>query len=50
LGNTVRSYGISVGRTIERIGGSRVLATVTDDEVGEALESLWAPPQSAPVT
>ncbi|MGI5488837.1 tyrosine-type recombinase/integrase [Microtetraspora malaysiensis] len=39
--NTFRSYGIGVGKTAECLGGSRLLAAVTDDEVGEALESLW---------
>ena len=39
--NTVRSYGIGVGKTVEHLGGSRLLAAVTGDEVGEALESLW---------
>ncbi|MFJ5611078.1 tyrosine-type recombinase/integrase [Streptomyces sp. NPDC093221] len=39
--NTVRSYGIAVGKTAERIGGGRPLAAVADDELGEALELLW---------
>jgi integrase len=39
--NTVRNYGIGVGRTAERIGEARPLATVADDEIGEALELLW---------
>lgn len=39
--NTVRSYGIGVGKTAERIGEGRPLASVADDEVGEALELLW---------
>lgn len=39
--NTVRNYGIGVGKTAERIGEARPLATVADDEIGGALEQLW---------
>ncbi|MGW7817885.1 tyrosine-type recombinase/integrase [Streptomyces puniciscabiei] len=39
--NTLRSYGIGVGKTAERLGEARPLATVADDEVGGALEQLW---------
>ncbi len=39
--NTVRSYGIRVGKTAERLGEGRPLAAVADDEVGETLELLW---------
>ncbi|MET9994280.1 site-specific integrase [Streptomyces mutabilis] len=39
--NTVRSYSIGVGKTAERIGEARPLASVADDEIGEALELLW---------
>ncbi|MFJ2203291.1 tyrosine-type recombinase/integrase [Streptomyces violaceusniger] len=39
--NTVRNYGIGVGKTAERIGEGRLLASVADDEIGEALELLW---------
>lgn len=39
--NTIRSYAIAVGKTVDRLGERRPLATVADDEVGEALESLW---------
>ncbi|RPK32291.1 hypothetical protein EES39_39325 [Streptomyces sp. ADI92-24] len=39
--NTVRNYGIAVGKTAERLGGGRPLASVADDEIGEALELLW---------
>lgn len=39
--NTVRNYGIGVGKTVERLGEMRPLATVADDEVGETLELLW---------
>lgn len=39
--NTVRNYGIGVGKTAERLGEGRPLATVADDEIGEALELLW---------
>jgi hypothetical protein len=35
--NTVRNYGIAVGKTAERIGEGRPLATVADEEIGEAL-------------
>ncbi|WP_329028282.1 recombinase family protein [Streptomyces sp. NBC_00690] len=30
-----------MGKTAERIGGGRPLASVADDEIGEALEVLW---------
>ncbi|RLV64192.1 hypothetical protein STAN_7012 [Streptomyces sp. CBMAI 2042] len=39
--NTVRNYGIGVGKTAERLGEGRPLATVTDEEIGEPLELLW---------
>jgi hypothetical protein len=39
--NTARNYGIGIGRTAERIGEGRPLASVADDEIGEALEILW---------
>ncbi|MFE2186059.1 tyrosine-type recombinase/integrase [Streptomyces sp. NPDC059455] len=39
--NTVRNYGIGVGKTAERIGEVRPLASVADDEIGGALETLW---------
>ncbi|MFB7468891.1 tyrosine-type recombinase/integrase [Streptomyces sp. NPDC056224] len=39
--NTVRNYGIGVGKTAERLGEGRPLASVMDDEIGEALELLW---------
>ncbi|MFG2227897.1 tyrosine-type recombinase/integrase [Streptomyces sp. NPDC048644] len=39
--NTVRSYSTGVGKTAERIGESRLLGSVADDEIGEALELLW---------
>lgn len=39
--NTVRSYGIGVGKTAERVGEARPLGSVADDEIGEALELLW---------
>lgn len=38
--NTVRSYGVGVGKTAERIGEARPLGSVADDEIGEALEGL----------
>ncbi|MFE3558548.1 tyrosine-type recombinase/integrase [Streptomyces sp. NPDC059193] len=38
--NTVRNYGIGVGKTAERIGEGRPLASVANDEIGEALELL----------
>ncbi len=43
LGNpdTIRSHGIGVGKTAERLGEARSLALVADDEIGEALELLW---------
>lgn len=39
--NTLRSYGIGVGKTAEHLGEARPLATVADDEIGGALEQLW---------
>lgn len=39
--NTVRNYGIGVGKTAERLGEVRPLASFADDEIGEALELLW---------
>lgn len=39
--NTVRNYEIGIGKTAEHIGESRLLASVADDEIGEALELLW---------
>lgn len=39
--NTVRNYAIGVGKTAEWIGEGRPLASVADDEIGEALELLW---------
>ncbi|MCW2947886.1 MAG: recombinase, partial [Actinoallomurus sp.] len=39
--NTVRNYGIAVGKTADRVGEGRPLASVADDEIGEALELLW---------
>ncbi|WP_137981173.1 tyrosine-type recombinase/integrase [Streptomyces violaceusniger] len=39
--NTLRSYGIGVGKTAERLGEARPLSTVEDDEVGGTLERLW---------
>jgi hypothetical protein len=39
--NTVRNYGIAVGKTVERLGEAQPLASVADDEIGEALELLW---------
>lgn len=39
--NTVRNYGIGVGKTAEQLGETRPLASVADDEIGEVLELLW---------
>ncbi|MEU9455606.1 site-specific integrase [Streptomyces sp. NPDC048277] len=39
--NTLRSYATGVGKTAERLGEARPLATVADDEIGGALEQLW---------
>ncbi|MCX9193743.1 recombinase [Carbonactinospora thermoautotrophica] len=39
--NTVRNYRIGVSKTADRLGEARPLATVADDEIGEALELLW---------
>ncbi|MFF3573005.1 tyrosine-type recombinase/integrase [Nocardia jiangxiensis] len=49
-GNTRRAYGIAVVKTVDQLDGrgpgelpgpSRALDSVTDDEIGAALESLW---------
>ncbi|MFI6597442.1 tyrosine-type recombinase/integrase [Nonomuraea sp. NPDC050536] len=39
--NTIRAYRIGVGKTALRLGEDRPLASIADDEVGEALELLW---------
>ncbi|WP_371800933.1 site-specific integrase [Streptomyces sp. NBC_01732] len=39
--NTVRNYGIALGKTAEHLGEGRPLAAVADDEIGGALELLW---------
>jgi integrase len=39
--NTVRNYGIGVGKTAEHLGEARPLASVADDEIGESPELLW---------
>jgi hypothetical protein len=39
--NTLRLYGIGVGKTAKRLGEVRPLATVADDEIGGTLEQLW---------
>ncbi|WP_329080935.1 MULTISPECIES: hypothetical protein [unclassified Streptosporangium] len=39
--NTVRNYAIGVGKTAERLGEMRPLASVADEEIGEALETIW---------
>lgn len=48
--NTVRNYGIGVGKTAERLGEYRPLATVADDEIGGALEQLWGEAAVTPGT
>ncbi|GAA4982634.1 hypothetical protein [Actinopolymorpha pittospori] len=39
--NTLRSYGIGVGKTAEHLGEARPLSTVEGDEDGGTLEQLW---------
>lgn len=39
--NTVRNYAIGMGKTAERLGEVRPLASMTDEEIGEALETMW---------
>ncbi|MFD4427975.1 hypothetical protein [Nocardia sp. NPDC058497] len=48
--NTRRAYGIAIVKTVDALDGpgpdgvrgpSRALDSVTDDEIGAALESLW---------
>lgn len=39
--NTVGNYVIGVGKAAERLGETRPLAAVADEEVGEVLELLW---------
>lgn len=43
LGNpdTVWNYGTGAGKTAERLGDARPLASGADDEIGAALELLW---------
>ncbi|MCI3220915.1 hypothetical protein GXP76_01710 [Streptomyces sp. NP-1717] len=46
IGDTVWNYEIGMGKTAERLGEARSLASVADGEVGEvgaALELLWGP-------
>jgi hypothetical protein len=38
--NTARNYAVGVGKTAEHLGEDRPLASVADDEIGEALELL----------
>ncbi|MGW4720459.1 tyrosine-type recombinase/integrase [Nocardia sp. NPDC004260] len=45
-GNTRRAYSIAVVKTVDQLDGrspgpSRTLGSVSDDEIGAALESLW---------
>ncbi|MFR9774033.1 hypothetical protein [Nocardia sp. SC052] len=49
-GNTRRAYTVAVVKTVDQLDGrdpdglpgpSRALASVTDDEIGAALETLW---------
>jgi hypothetical protein len=39
--HTVRKYGVGVGKTAERLGENRPLASVADEMLGEAREVLW---------
>ncbi|WP_040907142.1 tyrosine-type recombinase/integrase [Streptomyces griseoflavus] len=39
--NTVRNYGIAVGKAAEHLGEARPLSAVADDEIGGVLELLW---------
>ncbi|MCX5103873.1 MULTISPECIES: site-specific integrase [unclassified Streptomyces] len=41
MGPPGRHPGIGVGKTVMRLGEGRPLASVADDEIGEALELLW---------
>jgi integrase/recombinase XerC len=40
--NTVRNYGMGVGKTAERLGGTRPLAAVADEAIAE-ITCLLAP-------
>ncbi|WP_245664403.1 hypothetical protein [Nocardia grenadensis] len=47
-GNTRRAYGIAIVKTVDQLdacdglpGSGRGLDSVSDDEIGAALESLW---------
>lgn len=40
--NTVRNYRIGVGKTAERLGAARYLASAADDEISEPLKLLWS--------
>jgi hypothetical protein len=46
--NTVRNYGIGVGKTAERLGEGRPLTSVADDEIGEASNCCGVRPRSIP--
>ncbi|GAA4973907.1 site-specific integrase [Yinghuangia aomiensis] len=39
--NTARAYATAVGKVAENLGEARPLASVADDEVGQALELRW---------
>lgn len=39
--NTRRAYATAVDKTTDRLGADRSLADVADEEIGDALETLW---------
>ena len=41
--NTHRAYASAIDRTIAQVGGGdRLLAEVTDEQIGDALTALWS--------
>lgn len=46
--HTARAYGDTLGRVAAHLGGDRLLAEVTEDQVHDALKTLWG--GSAPAT
>ncbi|GAA2419990.1 hypothetical protein GCM10010404_93040 [Nonomuraea africana] len=48
--NTIRAYGIGVGKIAERLGEGRPLAAVADEEIGGAWNCCGAPRRSTPGT
>ena len=39
--NTHRAYALAIDRTIDRLGRTRPLAEIAEEEIGTALTALW---------